>query len=95
MEALIAIFVFMVLGWVILKIFAMFLHVGIFMITLPLKILGIVIALVLTPIILVPLGLLAGLAGIFGLILAPLTMLVPFLPLALIGVGIWFLLKRG
>ncbi len=99
MEFFIGLMVFIVLAWVVLKLLALTFHVGIFMLTLPFKILGLVLAVVLTPLILIPLGLFAGLAGLFagfaGLVMLPFALLGPALPLILLGVGIWILLKRG
>ncbi|NOX88987.1 MAG: hypothetical protein GXO77_08175 [Calditrichaeota bacterium] len=92
MGTLISILMFIVLAWIVLKIFGLVFHVGIFMLTLPFKILGIIIAVLLLPLILVPLGILAGLAGI---LMIPFALIGPLLPVALIGLGIWALLRRS
>jgi len=92
MEALFAVLMFIVLAWIVLKIFAVLFHVSIFMIALPFKILGVILALLLVPFIAVPLGLFAGLAG---LLLIPFAIAVPLLPLIIIGLGIWLLIKNA
>ncbi len=91
MEALLLVLIFFVLAVITLKVLAVLLHVGIFMLTLPFKLLGLLIAFILLPLIALPLGLLAGLAGI---ILLPLTILLPLLPIILIGLGLWALLRN-
>lgn len=91
MHVLLSLFLFIVLAWIVLKLFGVFFHAGVFMIALPFTILGLVIALVLTPLILVPLGLFAGLAGI---LLMPFAFVLPLLPVLIIAAGIWLLLKN-
>ncbi len=92
MEILISLLLFIVVAWIVLKLFAVFFHVGILMIAFPFKILGLVFVLLLIPLILVPLGLFAGLAGI---LLAPLALILPLLPVLIIAIGIWLLLKNA
>ena len=88
---IIAVLFIVLFAVIFLKIIAALLHVSIFMLTLPFKILAGVLSVIVVGVILIPLGLIAGIAG---LILAPLALLLPLLPLLLIGGGIWFLLKN-
>jgi len=74
------------------KILGLFFHVGIWMIALPFKILGLVIASVVLVAVLIPLGILGALASI---IVAPLALLIPLLPFLLVGAGIWLILRHN
>ncbi len=92
MELLIGLMIFVVLAWIVLKLFAVVFHVGIFVLTLPFKLLGLLLALLLTPLILLPLGLLGGIVSLIAL---PLVVLAPIVPLLLIGLGLWIILKNN
>ncbi|WP_456407468.1 hypothetical protein [Caldithrix abyssi] len=92
MDFIIAFFVFIVVAWIVLKLLGLIFHAGIFMLTLPFKLLGLVIALILTPLILIPMGLLAGLTAI---LILPLAIIGPALPFVLIGLGIWAILRKN
>ncbi len=91
MDFIIGIFVFIIMAWLVLKLLGVFFHVGIVMLTLPFKLLGLVIALILTPLILIPMGLFAGLVGLVAL---PFALLGPAIPIILIALGVWAILKR-
>ncbi|RLD17044.1 hypothetical protein DRI50_00320 [candidate division KSB1 bacterium] len=74
-----------------LKILAVLFHASIFMIALPFKLLGVLVAALVLLLIALPLGLLSGLASI---ILIPLAFLGRLLPVLLIGSGFWALLRN-
>ncbi len=88
---IIAVLLIILLTMLFLKILAAVLHVGIFMLTLPFKILAGVLSIFVVGFILIPIGLAAGIAS---LIMAPFVLLIPLLPLLLIGGGIWLLLRN-
>jgi hypothetical protein len=75
-----------------LKILSFLLNVGIFMLTIPIKILAFILATFAVVFVLVPVGLVSGLAG---LILVPLVILIPLLPFALLLIGVILLLKKS
>ncbi|MCA9730748.1 MAG: hypothetical protein H6696_18540 [Deferribacteres bacterium] len=89
---LIGLFVLFFFAWIALKIIAVLLNVTIFAIALPFKILGLVFACLFFCIFALPLGLFAGLAG---LLITPFIILLQFLPLLLIGFGIYLLVKNA
>lgn len=87
---LFVILIFIICVGLFFKIFSLIFHVGMFAIALPFKILSIVLS-VLFMVLLIPLGILGGLAGI---LLAPLALLVPLIPIALIIWGVVLLVKN-
>ena len=88
----IAVLLIILFSIIFLKILALLFHVGIFMLTLPFKLLAVLLSVLFVVFVLIPIGLVGGLVG---LILLPLTILIPILPLALILVGLYFLLKKS
>lgn len=88
---IIGILLVVLVGVMFLKLFAVFFQVGIFVLTLPLKILAFALSGLLVFFVFIPLGLVAG---IVGLIVVPFALLTPLLPLVLIGLGIWALARR-
>ena len=75
-----------------LKVFSFLLHTGIFILTLPIKILSVVLATVVVFALLLPLGVVGVLAG---LLVTPLVLLVILLPFFLIIYGIYLLVNRS
>jgi hypothetical protein len=73
------------------KIFGLLFHTGMFLILLPLKILAVLFSALLVIFILIPLGIVGAIAGVF---LAPFALLVVFLPVILIIWGIYLLVKN-
>ena len=88
----IAVLLIILFSIIFLKILALMFHVGIFMLTLPFKLLAVLVSVLLVVFVLIPIGVVGGLVG---LILLPLTILIPILPLALILMGLYFLLKKS
>ena len=84
---LVAVMMIILFSWLFIKVFV---HIGVFVVTLPFKILMFFISALLVLFILIPLGLVAGLAAV---LVAPFALIVPVLPLVLIIVGIVLLLK--
>lgn len=76
---------------VILKLVGVIFHAGIFMIALPFKLLALALSGIVVVLVLIPLGVVAGLIGLIAL---PLAILGPFLPFILIALGLWALLRR-
>ena len=88
---ILAVLFFILLAVIFLKILAFVFHVGIFMLALPFKILAISLSAIIVALVLIPLGVIGGLAG---LIILPLVIFIPLLPVLLIGVGLWLLLRH-
>jgi len=76
---------------VILKLVGVIFHAGIVMIALPFKLLALALSGFVVVLVLIPLGVVAGLIGLIAL---PLAILGPFLPFILIALGLWALLRR-
>ena len=89
---IIAILLIIVVAILFLKILSFLLNVGIFMLTIPIKILDFILATFVVVFVLVPVGLVSGLAG---LILVPLVILIPLLPFSLLLIGVILLLKKS
>ena len=90
MLELITLLVFVVLACAVLKVFLLIFKVGFWALTLPLQFLAGLIAVILAMVVIVPLALLAGL---FGLLLAPLALLLPLFPVLLIAGGLYLLMR--
>ena len=89
---IIAVLLIILFSFIILKILAFFLHAGVFMLTFPFKILGVILSVLLVGLILIPLGL----AGVLvSLILIQLGLLVFLSPFILLVIGIILLLKNS
>ncbi|RMD94976.1 MAG: hypothetical protein D6814_13905 [Calditrichaeota bacterium] len=80
-----------VLAWAFFKIFAIFFNLAAFALIWPIKLFALALAGFLVIFLLIPLGFVAGIAG---LVLAPLAILIPLLPFLLIGAGIFLVLKH-
>lgn len=87
---ILAILLIIVFALLFLKIFALLFQTGIFLVMLPFKILAIVLSGLFVFLILIPLGIVGA---IVGLLLAPLALIVFFLPVVLIIWGIYLLVK--
>jgi hypothetical protein len=85
---IISVLLLIICAVVFLKVLAFFLHAGIFVLTIPLKILGLLLTLLFTVFILIP----AGLATVF---LIPLAIITPLIPLLLIIAAVVLLLRRS
>lgn len=91
MEIVAVLFV-VLFAFIILKILGFFLHAGIFVLTLPFKILGVILSVLLFGLVLIPLGI----AGVLvGLVMVPLTLLIFLSPFILVVIGIYLLLKKS
>ena len=86
---IIALLLIVIFSFVILKVFV---HVGVFMITLPLKILSIVLSTLIVVLVLIPLGIVGGLAALIAI---PFAILIPLIPIALILWGVYLLGKSS
>ena len=84
---LIGLVLIIVFSIIFLKIFV---NLGIFLITLPIKILAVLFSTLLVVFVLVPLGIVGGIAA---LIVAPFAILIPILPVALILFGLYLLFR--
>ena len=73
-----------------LKILGLIFHAGIFVLTLPLKILGVALSALVFAVVLVPLGIVSAIAGLIAL---PALLLGPLLPILLIGGALYLLFK--
>ena len=82
--------VFLLLAFVTLKVLVVILKIGFWALTLPLQILFGLIAAIIAVVLAIPLVLFAGL---FGLVLAPLALLLPLFPFLLIAGGLYLLLR--
>lgn len=89
---IIAILFIVLAVWLALKMMAFFLDVAIFAIALPFKILAVLLGLFLGVFLLIPLGVLTGVAA---LLIAPLALAAAALPLILIAVGIYLIIKNS
>jgi hypothetical protein len=74
-----------------LKLFAFIFNAGIFLITLPFVIIATLLSVIVVMFVMIPLGIVAALAG---LVLAPFAILGPIFPIALILLGTILLLRR-
>ena len=86
---IIALLLIVIFSIVILKVFV---HVGIFMITLPFKILSIVLSTLIVVLILIPLGIVGALAALIAI---PFAILILLIPVALILWGVYLLGKSS
>ena len=75
-----------------LKLFSILLHTGVFLLTLPIKILSVLLSLFVVLIVLVPVGIVGALAGLLAV---PLIVVVLLLPFFLILYGIYLLINRS
>jgi len=85
---LISILLLVICAVVFIKVLAFFLHAGIFVLTIPLKILGLLLTLLFLVFILIP----AGLATVF---IIPLAIITPLVPFVLIIAVVMLLLRRS
>ena len=75
-----------------LKLFSVLLHTGVFLLTLPIKILSVLFSLFVVLVVLVPLGVVGVVAGLLA---APLFLAAFLLPVFLIVYGIYLLINRS
>jgi len=75
---------------VLIKLAVWVLRVGFFLLILPLKILVVLTAALLSVFVILPLGLLFGMITVA---LSPLLILIPFLPVLLIALGVWLIVR--
>ena len=88
---LITVLLFFLLAVIFIKLLAVILHVGFYVLALPIKLLALAVAAILVWLVLIPLGVVAGLAG---LIILPLALAGPLLPGVLLVGGLVWLLRR-
>ena len=88
---LISALILILLVVVFLKILGVIFHAGIFVLVLPLKLLAIALSAIVFAVVLVPLGLVAGLAG---LVVLPVVLIGPLLPFVLLGGGLYLLFRN-
>ncbi len=79
-------------AYIFLKLFGAFFHAGIWLLALPFKILAVALSIVVTLVVLVPLGF-AG--ALLSLIAIPAALFVLLLPLLLIVGGLWLLFRQS
>lgn len=79
-------------AWLLLKLLGLLFHFTFAMLALPFKLFALAGALVIGAILIVPLALVAGLVG---LMLAPVLLIIPLLPFILIGWGIVLFLRNS
>lgn len=89
---LIAVLLIILFAVIFMKLLALSLHVGIALLTLPLKLLAVALSGVVVGLVLIPLGLVAGLAG---LIVLPVALAGPLIPVALVLGGLWLLFRSN
>ena len=77
---------------VFLKIFSVLLNTGIFLLTLPIKILAVFLSFFIVLVFLLPLGIIGAVAG---LLVAPFLLLTILVPVVLIAYGIFLLIKKS
>ncbi len=88
---IIAVLLLIMLALGFFKILGLLFHASVFMLALPFKIIGMMIAGLVFFLIVLPLGLLAGFVGVVAV---PLALLLPILPFLLIALGTWLLLRK-
>ena len=88
---LIAVLLFIVTVLIFLKILGLVLHVGIFMLTWPIKLLALGLSGLIMVLVLIPMGVVAGVAS---LILLPAVLIGPFIPVLLLVGGLYLLLRN-
>lgn len=79
-------------AWLALKVFGLLFHFTFAVLALPFKLFALAGAIIVGTLLVVPIALLAGL---LGLLLAPLLLIVPLLPFILIAWGVILLLKNN
>jgi hypothetical protein len=90
-ELLVLLFVIGV-AWLLLKVIGALFHVTFAVLALPFQLLAAVGAVILTVILIIPFAIVAG---VLGILLAPLLLILPLLPIILIGFGLLLLLRRN
>jgi len=88
---LISALLIILLAVVFLKILGAIFHAGIFVLALPLKLLAVALSAIVFAVVLIPLGVVAGLAS---LIVLPVVLVGPLLPIILLGGGLYLLLRN-
>jgi hypothetical protein len=86
---LIALLLIVLFSIIILKVFV---HIGVFMITLPFKILSVILSALIVFLILIPLGIVGGLAALIAI---PIAVIIPLIPIVLILWGVYLLGKSS
>lgn len=75
-----------------LKFLGLIFHAGVWIIALPFKIIGLLIASVVMIAVFIPLGVLGAIASI---VMIPVVIIIPLAPFIIIALGIWLLVKRN
>ena len=88
---LIGVLLIILLTVVFLKILGLIFHAGIFVLALPFKILAVLLSALVFGLVLVPLGIVAGLASLIAL---PVVIAAPFLPILVLGGGLYLLFRN-
>ena len=86
---LIALLLIILFSIIILKVFV---HIGVFMITLPFKIISVVLSTLIVLLVLIPLGIVGGIAALIAI---PIAVVIPLIPIALILWGVYLLGKSS
>ena len=89
---IIGILIAVVIIIIFLKLLGILFHAGVWAIALPFKIIGAVIGVIITLVVLIPLGIFGALTSIF---IIPLALIIPLAPFLLIGLGIWLLVRKN
>jgi hypothetical protein len=89
---IIAILVAVLVIVIIFKIIFAILHIGFWALTLPFKILGALLGLIIFFVVLIPAGIVALLAG---LVVVPIALIIPLLPVIAIAFGLWLLMRNN
>ncbi len=92
MMEIISIVLIILIAYLILKLFAVFFHAGIWLLALPFKLLAITLSTLLVVFVLVPLGVIGGLLSFLAVPVVLAALLLPFL---LIGLGLWLLIRHN
>ncbi len=75
-------------AWILIKIFS----AGIYLLTIPIKIVLAILSVLLSVFILIPLGIVTGL---FAIVLTPFALIIPLLPIILVIAGVVLLVRRS
>lgn len=89
---ILAIFLILLLAWLFIKFLGVFFHAGIFILSLPLILVGLAVSAVVVVAVLIPLGIVTALLSV---VLIPVGFIMPLLPFILVGYGVWLLLKKN
>ncbi len=89
---LISVLLLLLFAWLFLKILGFIFTAGAAIITIPLKLLAILLSSIVVFLVLIPLGIIGFLAG---LIILPVVILTPLIPILLLGAGLWLIFRKN